>query len=97
MKKSQKKQAALKAKMQKLMLETIEESVKGRKDAKQDLPEEDLLAEEDKAEDIEEDVQEEDLPEDDFEEPPHVDAPRSHGTAMLWDTKRFAKFGGAIC
>ena len=83
MKKSQKKLAALKAKMQKLMLETIEESVKGMKDAKHDLPEEDLLTQEDKVEDIEEDVQEEDLPEDDFEEPPHVDAPRSRGAAML--------------
>ena len=71
MKKSQCHQEALKSKMQKLMCETIEDSAKGTKDAKQDLPVEDILAEDNKAEDIKEDV-EEDLREDDFDESPHV-------------------------
>ena len=67
MKKSQHEEKAMKSKMQKLMHDTIEESVEGMKDAKQDLAAQDILAEDDKAEDIEEDV-EEDLPEDDFEQ-----------------------------
>ena len=61
----------MKLKMQKLMRDTIEESAKGMKDAKQDLAVQDILAEGDKAEDIKEYVEEEDPPEDDFEHPPH--------------------------
>ena len=73
MKKSQHEEKAVKSKMQKLMCDAIEESAKGKKDAKQDLAVQDTLAEDDKAENIEEDVEEDDPPEDDFdfEHPPH--------------------------
>ena len=71
MKKSQREEKAVKSKMQKLMRDTIEDSVKGKKDAKQDLAGQDILAEDNEAENIEEDVEEDDPPEDDFEHPPH--------------------------
>ena len=71
MKKSQREEKAVKSKMQKLMHDTIEDSVKGKKDAIQDLAGQDILAEDDEAENIKEDVEEDDPPEDDFEHPPH--------------------------
>ena len=71
MKKSQHEEKAVKSKMQKLMHDTIEDSAKGKKDAKQNLAGQDILAEADEAENIEEDVEEDNPPEDDFEHPPH--------------------------
>ena len=59
MKKFQCEEMALKSKMHNLMCDTIEESVKGMKDAKQDLAVQDILTEDDKAEDIKIYVEEE--------------------------------------
>ena len=84
MKKSQCEEKAMKSKMQKLMCDTIAESAKGMKDAKQDLAAQDILAEDNKAEDIEEDVEEEDLPEDDFEQnKPENEEEDVHGTEKV--------------
>ena len=71
MKKSQCEEKAVKSKMQKMMGDTIKDSAKGKKDAKQDLAGQDILAGVNEAENIKEDVEEDDPPEDDFEHPPH--------------------------